>query len=341
MLYHAGLDVSLEQTSLCVICEDGAIFREARIASDPEALAAFLKGLGVRWGRIGLEAGPLAPWLYRGLCECGLPAICIETRRMKAFSRAAPVKTDRKDAQLIAQAMRVGLYRAVHVKTDGSQKGRMLLTHRRALLGAIRRLENTIRGTLKAFGLRIGHAGARGFEQRVRELVADDEAMVAATDPMLVARAGLLGQFSRLDGLLRSLASRDAVSRRLMTVPGVGAITALAYRCAVDLPGRFSKSSSVAAHFGLTPRKYASGETDRTGHISRCGDGAVRSLLFEAAMVLLTRTKRWSSIKRWGVEVAKRRGLKRACIAVARKLAIMLHRIWVTGTVFQWGGQEA
>ena len=189
--------------------------------------------------------------------------------------------------------------------------------------------------------MKVGRVGKQGFEYRVRELVGSDAAMLAMTEPMLFARADLRRQFSRLDSVVRRLASQDDVTRRLMSVPGVGAITAFAYRCGVDLPGRFSRSSSMAAHFGLTPRKYASGEVNRTGHISRCGDAKVRSLLFEAAVVLMTRTKKWCSIKRWGMEVAKRRGLKRACVAVARKLAVLLHRIWVNGTVFQWKNQEA
>ena len=232
--------------------------------------------------------------------------------------------------------MRVGLFREVHVKTAESQRLRVVLTYRRALLSQLRQLENTIRGTLKAFAAKIGKVGSKGFPERVCELIAGDTMLEAAMGPLLRIHAELRAQFSVLNRLVLDAVRHDAVCRRLISVPGIGPVIALAYRTAVDVPQRFSKSRQVAVHFGLTPSKYASGETDRTGGITKCGDAEVRSLLFEGAMTLLTQVQRWSWLKRWGLEVAKRRGLKRACVAVARKLAIILHRMWVDGSEFQW-----
>jgi transposase len=322
MQHFVGLDVSVEETAICIINQDGRVMFEGCAASDPERMASVLRQARLQMARMGLEAGPLAPWIYGGLVSAKLPAICIETRRMKAFASALRVKTDRRDARLIAQAMRVGLPREVHVKTAESQKLRAVLTYRRALLGQLRQLEKTIRGTLKAFGLKIGKVGSKGFAERVRERIAGDTMLEAAMVPVLRIHAELRVQFSVLDRLVLDAVRHDAVCRRLMSVPGIGPVIALAYRTAVDVPQRFSKSRQVAVHFGLTPSKYASGETDHTGGITKCGDAEVGSLLFEGAMTLLTQVQRWSWLKRWGLEVAKRRGLKRACVAVARKLAM-------------------
>jgi len=338
MKYFAGLDVSLETICVCIVDDRGEVVREAVVPSDPEPVAAFLRGCGLAFGRIGLEAGPLAPWLYWGLVSAGLPVFCIETRRMKAFAAASPVKTDRKDARLIAQAMRVGLYREVHVKDRWSQEARLLLRARRTLLDEANRLALTVRGLLKAFGVKLGKVGSKGLEARVLELAGDD--LAAKVAPLLKARAEVLRQHLVLDRQVRGLARQDEVCRRLMTIPGVGELTALSYRTGIDHPHRFAKSSNVAAHLGLTPRKYASGEVDRTGRISKCGDKALRALLYEAAMVMLTRTKKWCALKSWGVAIAKRRGLKVACVAVARRLAIIMHRMWIDGTTFAWKHEE-
>jgi transposase len=341
MKYFAGLDVSFDETAVCVVSEEGVIVREGKAESDPAALVDWLSKSGVELQRLGLEAGPLSPWLYEGLRGAGLPAVCIETRRMKGATAAMAVKTDRNDARAIAQAIRVGWYTAVHVKSAESQEPRLLLTNRRTLLAARLTIDNEIRGTLKAFGLKVGAVTTAKFEGRVTELVADRPRLLTMVRPMLVARDSLCRQFAALHGMVLRATRTHQACRRLMTVPGVGPVVALTYATAVDDPDRFVHSQDVGAHFGLTLRKYASGEIDRNGAISKSGDRMARQALFQAALSLITRAHRWSPLKAWGMALAKRRGLKRATVAVARKLAVLLHRLWADKADFRWPAEEA
>ena len=288
MNHFAGLDVSLEWTSVCVVDAEGGIVREAKVASEPAALAAFFTGLDFGVTRICLEAGPLSQWLHDGLADAGLPVVCAETRQLKAVLSATVNKSDRDDARGIAQLVRANLIRPVHVKTVSSQEKRMLLANRRFMLKQLCDAEAHIRGTLRNFGLKMGKVTRRGLE-------------AVRVDP---------------------------VCRRLMTVPGVGPVTALTFRASVDVPSRFGRSRSVGAHFGLAPRKWQSGEVDRTGRISKCGDAMMRTALYEAANALLGRTTRWSWLKAWAMGVAKRRGKARAKVALARRLGVIMHRIW-------------
>ena len=341
MTHHAGIDVSLETSSICIVDGAGAIVRELKAPSEPEALAAALRATGLPFARVGLEAGPLSQWLHAGLVEVALPVVLLETRRLRAATRSMPVKTDRADARVIAQVVRTGWFRAVHVKSELSQEARALLTARKLLVCKLRDLDNGVRGLLRGFGLKVGRTGERAFPGRARELVQGRPALEAAIEPLLQARGALLAGRERLHRLVLAAVRGDAVCRRLMTVPGVGPVTALTFRSAVDDPARFSRSRAVGAHFGLTPRRYQSGETDRAGHISKQGDGLARQALYEAANVLLTRTSRWSALKGWGMGVAKRAGLRRAKVAVARKLAVVLHRIWRDGSEFRWNREVA
>ena len=341
MKYYAGLDVSLEETSVCVVDDEGEVVAELRVASDPSAIAAGLERWRGRLRRAGLEAGGLTPWLCRGLWDLGLPAVCIETRRMKAYAKASAVKTDRRDARLIALAMRAGLYRAVHVKSEASHKVRLALTARQALLRQARQLQGKIRGDLKVFGVKLGKVGSGGFAGRVKACLADRPDLLGLVAPLLEVRAQQLAQVRAYDRLLRRLAQSDAVCRLFLTVPGVGVQTALAYRAVIEVPQRFAQSRQVAPALGLTPRIEASGERVLHGAITKAGDGLLRALLFEAANALLTRSRRYCALKRWGLELAKRRGMNRARVAVARKLAIILHRMWRDGSAFRWGAEPA
>jgi transposase len=259
---------------------------------------------------------------------------------MKGATAVMAVKTDRNDARAIAQAMRVGWFTAVHVKTAESQELRLLLTNRKTLQTSRVRLENEIRGTLKAFGLKVGRVSTAAFEARVIELTVDRPRLQAMVKPMLAARQALRLQFDALHVMVLKAVKTHAVCRRLLTVPGVGAVTALTFATAIDDPARFAKSRDVGAHLGLTPRKYASGEIDRNGAISKSGDRLAREALFVAAHSLLTRVTRWSALKAWGTAIAKRRGLRRATVAVARKLAVILHRMWADGSEFRWCREE-
>lgn len=256
---------------------------------------------------------------------------------MQAALSAMRNKTDRNDARGLAQMMRTGWYRRVHVKSPAARELRLLLVNRHALLAKRRDIENTIRGTLKVFGLKVGAVSRLGFEERVASLLADRSELWELVEPMLAVRRVLLEQYHALHRKLLEAVRKDAVCRRLMTVPGVGPVVAAVYRTGIDDPRRFAKSHSVGAHFGLTPRKYASGEVNRTGRISKCGDGLVRTALYEAANILLTRVKGWCTLKAWGFRLAKRAGMQKAKVAVARKLAVILHRMWQDGSDFRWG----
>jgi transposase len=336
MDHFAGLDVSVKETSVCIVDDTGRIVREVKVASEPESLLQVLSNPAYHFKRIGLEAGPLSQWLFSAFAEASLPAICVETRHMRAVLKAQINKTDRNDARGMAQMIRAGLYRPVHVKTLRSQKLRMLLTHRKLLLSKAIAVENDLRGTLRNFGLKVGVVGTVKFEARIRELVEDLPDLAVLVESLLVVRRVLREQIGILHRRLLAVVRDDDVCRRLMTIPGVGPVVALTYRATVDVPARFKNSKAVGAVFGLTPSKYQSGEIDRAGVISKCGDEMMRVMLFEAAQVMLTRTKKWSWLKAWAMKIARHRGMKKAIVALARRLAVIMHRIWVDGTEFRW-----
>ena len=337
MDHFAGLDVSVKETSVCIVDDTGKIAREVKVVSEPEALLAVLKNLAYHFKRIGLEAGPLSQWLCSALAEAELPVVCVDTRHMQAVLKAQINKTDRNDARGIAQMMRVGLYRPVHVKTLRSQKLRMLLTHRKLLQSKAIAIENDLRGTLRNFGLKVGMVGTAKFEARIKELVENLPDLAILIEPLLIVRRALREQVVILHRRLLAIVRDDAVCRRLMTTPGVGPVVALTYRATVDVPARFRKSKSVGAVFGLTCAKYQSGEIDRR---SRCGDEMMRVMLYEAAQSML-RSKKWSWLKAWAMQIARRRGMKKAIVALARRLAVIMHRIWVDGTEFRWTREQA
>jgi len=339
MGYFAGLDVSLEETAICVVDAAGRIVREARVASEPEALVAFFEACGMAMERIGLEACSLSAWLHAGLTQAGLPAICIEARQAKAAMGAMPNKTDRNDARGIAQIMRTGWYRAVHVKSPSCRSWRALLTARRLVLNKRRDVENGVRALLREAGLKLGTPSRKDFSARVRELAGDDPVLAALSESLLSVIEIMTQEVDRLTKRVLDEVKVEPTCRHLMTVPGVGPLTALAFRATIDQPGRFRKSRDVGAHLGLTPRRYQSGETDLQGRISRCGDELARTALYEAAHSLLIRSSKWSALRAWGMNVAKRRGMARARVAVARKLAVILHRMWADGSEFRWGKQ--
>ncbi len=340
MEHYAGLDVSLELTSLCVVDAQGHVVREAKVASEPEALIGFLRAQELEIGRIGLEAGPLSQWLHAGLVAADFEVVLLETRHVKAALSAMTVKTDRRDARGIAQLLRLGWYRPVHAKSASAQEVRSLLTARKLIQCKLLDIESGIRGVLRGFGLKVGPISRGRFDMRVRELVAGQPILETVTGAMLAARAALATEFKRLHCELLGLVRADPVCRRLMSVPGVGAVVAITFRSGVDDPARFRRSRDVGPHFGLTPRKYQSGEIDVTGSISKVGDRMVRTALYEAASVMLTRTVRMSPLKSWAIAVAKRRGAKKARVALARKLGVILHRMWVDGTDFRWTNEK-
>ena len=334
MEQYAGIDVSLDSASICVVDASGRILREAKVASDPEALIAWFGKLGVEMTRIGFEAGPLSQWLYAGMRDVGLAVELLETRHVRDAFKAMPVKTDRKDARGIAQLMRLGWFRSVHCKSLPAQELRAVLTARKLVQGKHHDIEMSLRGILRGFGLKVGATTPRSFEGRVRELVEGHATLLAVADALLLTRATLGEQLGKLQKRVVSLARHDTRARLLMSTPGVGVLVALTYVAAIDDPGRFKSSKAAGAHFGLTPKKYQSGETDVTGRISKIGDASVRTALYEAANVILTRPVKGSSLKSWAMRVAKRAGMRKAKVALARKLAVVLHRMLADGTRF-------
>ena len=336
MDHFAGLDVSVNETSVCIVDDAGGIIREVKVTSEPDALLEVLANPAYQFRRIGLEAGPLSQWLYSALVEAGLPVICVETRQMRAILKAQINKTDRNDARGIAQMMRAGLYRPVHVKTLRSQKLRMLLTHRKLLQSKAIAIENDLRGTLRNFGLKVGIVGSVKFEARIKELVEKYPDLALVVEPMLIVRRALREQIAVLHRRVLAIVRDDEVCRRLMTIPGVGPVVALTYRATIDVPARFRSSKAVGAVFGLTAAKYQSGEINRSGAISKCGDEMMRIMLYEAAQIMLMRSTKWSWLKAWAMQIARRRGMKKAIVALARRLAVIMHRIWVDGTEFRW-----
>jgi transposase len=334
MDHYAGIDVSLEFSSVCVVDASGRIVREGKVASEPEALIAWFGSLGLSLTRIGLEAGPQSQWLFAAMQGVGLAVELLETRHVRNAFKTMPVKTDRKDAQGIAELMRLGWFRPVHCKSLPAQEVRVLLTARRLVQSKLYDIEMSLRGLLRGFGLKVGPTTPKRFGARVRELVAGHPTLEFVAERLVAAHEVLLRELNGFEKRVRATARSDARAQLLMSTPGVGPIVALTYVSAVDDPKRFKSSKTVGAHFGMTPKKYQSGETDITGRISKIGDKSVRTALYEAAQVILTRPVKGAGLKSWAARLAKRVGMKKAKVALARKLAVIMHRMLVDGTRF-------
>jgi transposase len=335
MNHYAGIDVSLECSSVCLVDGAGKILRETKLLSEPEALIAWFRSLGLTCERIGLEAGPLSQWLYAAMRDAGLAVELLETRHVRDAFKAMPVKTDRNDARGIAQLMRLGWFRPVHCKSIAAQETRAILTARKLLQSKLRDVENSLRGVLRGFGLKVGKTNERTFAGRIRELVAGHPGLEVVAQALLEADAVLRREFNSLDKQVARLARSHPQASLLMTTPSVGPIVALTYASAIDDPKRFRSSKATGAHFGLTPKKYQSGETDYTGRISKIGDASVREALYQAAHVMLTKPVRnCAALKGWAMRIARRAGMRKAKVALARKLAVILHRMLADTTPF-------
>lgn len=337
---YVGLDVSLNKTAICVVDGTGAILSEGSVASDPEAIAEFIRAKAAQAIRIGLESGPTSTWLWNDLDARGLPVICIDARHAKAALKMQINKSDRNDAFGIARIMQCGWFKQVCIKSADSHAIKALLSSRALLVKIKRDLENQIRGLLKNVGLLLGKGKGNVYAARACELISDRPELAVAIRPLLEARNQIECQVAGLDRKVLVVARLDVETRLFMTVPGVGPMTALSFKATIDDPTRFRRSRSVGAYVGLTTRRFASGEIDWTGRISKCGDKMLRSYLFEAAGVLLTRVPQWCALKAWGLRLAKRSGLTKAKVAVARKLAVILHCMWINGTAFRWSQQD-
>jgi transposase len=328
MEYYAGIDVSLECSSVCVVDTSGKIVREVKVASEPTALIGWFCSLGFELARIGLEAGPLSQWLYAAMKQAGLAVELLETRHVSDAFKAMPVKSDRNDARKIAQLMRLGWFRPVHCKSMSAQEIRAMLTARKLVQSKLQDVENSLRGILRGFGLKVGKTTKRSFASRISELVVDQPALETIAAAMLAVHMALLREFNGLEKRVRTMSRRHERARLLMSTPAVGPIVSLTFACAVDDPSRFTSSKQAGPHFGLTPKKYQSGETDYTGRISKHGDASVREALYEAAHIMLTKPiKGCAQLKGWAMRIARRAGINKAKVALARKLAVIMLRM--------------
>jgi transposase len=336
-----GLDVSQDLTHVCVIDDEGKKSWQGKCESTPEAIAETIRAKAPVAIRIGLESGPLSTWHWHSLRAMGLPVICLDARHAKATMSGQVNKTDKNDAYGLAQIVKSGWYREVTVKSLDSHSVRSMLGARAQLVGMKIDVSNQMRGVLKTFGIVLRRQTGVPFEQLVKEACGDDDSLATRTiRSLLTVYFNLRDEIECLDRELLRYAKASDVCCRLMTIPGIGPLTAIAFVTTIDDPSKFAKSSSVGAYLGLTPRRYQSGEIDYNGGISKCGDALVRAYLFEAATTLLTRVEKWSALKAWGIRLAKRSGMKKATIAVARKLAVIMHRMWVDGEAFRWSAPE-
>jgi transposase len=330
---YIGLDVSMKETAVS-IRRDGKRVWRGKCASDPKVIADLVRKRAPSAKRVVFETGPLSVWFYHALTGEGLPAVCIDARHAKAALDMAANKTDANDADGLAHLAEVGFFREVRVKGFDSMLARTLVAARTRLVRITTELSNQIRGLMKTFGLVVPAGKGRTFEENVRSLLIDQKELAAIVLPILEAWRSMRLRAAKLGRQLVADARRSEACQILMSIPGVGAITATSFAAAVENPDNFRKSRSVGAWLGLTTRRYQSGEVDYDGHISRRGDRHLRGLLYEAATVILTRTSADSALRTWGLKLRERIGFKRAAVAVARKLAVTMHAMLKSGEMF-------
>lgn len=333
MEYYTGLDVSLKTTFISIVDEKGRIVKEGEVETEAEAITQFLSTM--THAAIGIESGQLSISLSKGLRRKGLPVICVDARHMASALSARINKNDKNDARGIAQMMRAGLYKEVLIKSDEACQKKILLGSRRQLVATRKQLIGTLRGLLKVHGLVLGSSVSKGFTATVRAMLEEQDkitrqSIAAVLNPI----DSLATSIAELDATLIRLGREDEAIRRWMSIPGVGVVTAMTYQAAVDDFGRFESGATVGAYMGLTPRQYASGEVDRHGSISKMGPKECRTLLYEAGVSILTRCKEKSRLRSWGLRLMKKKGLKKAAVAVARKLAVIMHRMHINQTEF-------
>lgn len=342
MDHDAGIDVSLECSSVCVVDPNGRIVREAKVASEPEALIGWFRSLGFDLARIGLEAGPLSQWLYAEMKKAGLAVELLETRHVSEAFKSMPVKSDRNDARNIAQLMRLGWFRPVHCKSLSAQETRAMLTARKLIQAKLQDIENSLRGILRGFGLKVGKTTKRSFAARIGELVAGHPALEAIATATLAVHAVLVRELNGFEKRVRTMSLLDARARLLMSTPAVGPIISLTYASAIDDPSRFNSSKQAGPLFGLTPKKHQSGETDYSGRITKNGDASVREALYEAAHIILTKPiKGCAQLKSWAMRIARRAGMNKAKVALARKLAVIMLRMLKNNVPFNAAAKGA
>lgn len=340
MTYYAGLDVSMKVTSIAIVNETGKIVFETMCETDPEIISKTLKDTNFSLEKIGIESGCISFWLIEELKKLSLSAICIESKQMATIIALKVNKTDRNDARLIANVMRCNLYKEVYHKTKESIDIGLQMGVRRTLIDVRTKLKNSVRGFLKAYGIRLGSISHEKFSERVKETIKSEESIQKAIEGLLKSYEEVCRNIENANSELEMLCKKDPVIELFEGIPGIGTITALTFKSVIDNPYRFKNPRDIGAYLGLTPNQYSSGDTVRQGKISKCGSSELRMLLVECATVILTRTKGWTKLKAWGLKIMKRSGLKKAAAAVARKLAIIMLRMWQEGKAFIWGDKK-
>lgn len=338
MKHYIGLDVSMKRTFICVLNGQGKIVHEGSEKTDPQLIADYLLKLSLDKMVVGFESGSLTPYLITGFKEKAIDAICMDARKLSPILALKVNKTDKNDARGIAEALRAGMYTQVHCKPEESINRAILLTSRRALVEQQTHLKNTVRGVLKGYGIRLGAISAKKFAVAVMKQIATcEEIVILSIKCLLDSFDKLVEETGKIDKKMLEIACQDKEVRRFMTVPGIGPVTALTYKTEIFDATRFKESRSVGAYLGMTPTQYASGEIQRQGKTSKCGSKELRFLLVEAGIVILTRSKKWSRLKAWGLKIMKKKGLKKAAVAVGRKLAVIMHRMMLEEKEFVYG----
>lgn len=338
MDYYAGLDISMKETAVCIVDEKGKVVEELKVPSEPNAIAQYLEWSGLNIVKVGLESGSTSRWITQGLKKRGVHAVCVDARKMAALLTVIVNKTDKNDARGIAEAIRCNSYREVFLKSDESVETEAILTCRRLLVRQRKTIKNTVRGILKQYGLLLGSVTDKVLSQKVKQIAKTlPKAVQESLRSLLKCFETLIKEEEKHDKVVEVRVKNDKQVKRLMTIPGVGPITALAFKAEIDEPCRFKKSRQVGAYLGLTPRQYSSGEIHRQGRISKCGSREMRSLLNEAGVSILTRSKKWSRLKAWGMKIQKKHGFKKAAIAVGRKLAVIMHSMMIHEKDFEYG----
>ncbi len=343
MKHYIGLDVSLKTTAICIMAQDGKIIREMTAATDPLAIATAIKTTKLTIEAIAIEAGGTSRWLVQELQELDLPAICIDSRKMAAAIAIKANKTDKNDAREIANALRTGYFQEVYQKNDTNMSIKSLVNIRRNLVIQRTMTSNCIRGTLRCCGkLFLGSSSSqKNFIEKVTESIQDQPEEVAmGIRALLVTFSQLHKLVDEIDKKIEDIGKNDEVVQLLMTVPGVGIVTAVSYKVEIGDPKRFTRSRSVGAYVGMTPRQYSSGETEHQGKITKIGSNELRALLSDAAMSMMYRCKTWSRAKVFGLKINKKHGHKKAIVALGRKLGVIMHRMWTEGKPFEAGEVE-
>lgn len=341
MLHYVGLDVSMKTTFICIVNDSGKTVYENTVPSEPSQIAHDLMTSGFDIKLVTLESGSISHWLTSELRKLSLPVVCIDARCMSKILAININKTDKNDARLIAEAARCGFYNEVHLKTQADIDLKIMLNSRRTLKNVCTQLKNTIRGHLKAFGIRLTTISKSDFSIQVRSAIQDKADIVQlALNSMLNTYEVTLAEIMKIEIQIKELAKNDEDVQLLTTIPGIGIITAFTFKAYLGDPKRFHNSRAVGAHFGMTPRQYASGETQIQGRISKQGSPEVRAMLTEAATSLLYRTKSWSKLKAWGMKLKRKKGHKKTVLALGRKLATVMYRMMITRKVFEYGDSK-